>query len=155
MSTHSGEEFAKAFLSHAYDPVKAHEYYLRTRKLKGYKPGDGKQTVEAASAPERSRRSRATAIGNRATAEVGARRSAEIQRLTDTAKDDLAKLTQEFRSWVASNPRAPDRVRFAKRKEMLDRKDDIIRNLKSDVAKITGAASSKTKTPTVLEGRQH
>jgi len=26
-----------------YDPVKAHEYYLRTRKLKGRQPGSGKQ----------------------------------------------------------------------------------------------------------------
>lgn len=29
-------------LKHAYDPVKAHEYYLRTRKLKGRKKGSSK-----------------------------------------------------------------------------------------------------------------
>lgn len=28
-------EFIQNFLEHAYDPVKAHEYYLRTRKLQG------------------------------------------------------------------------------------------------------------------------
>lgn len=30
-----GEEFADYILKHEYDPVKAREYYLRTRKLKG------------------------------------------------------------------------------------------------------------------------
>lgn len=154
MSNEAGEEFAKSFLAHAYDPVKAHEYYLRTRKLKGRKPGEGRTSATAPPA-ERSRRSRATAIGSRAAAEVGTRRSAAIQRLTDKAKDDLANLTEEFRSWVESNPKAPDQVRFAKRKEMLDRKDDIIRTLKSDVAKITSAASSKSKTVAATEGRQH
>lgn len=32
-------EFIENFLAHDYDPVKAREYYLRTRKLKGRKPG--------------------------------------------------------------------------------------------------------------------
>jgi hypothetical protein len=154
MSSSDGEEFAKSFLAHAYDPVKAHEYYLRTRKLKGRTPGEGRPS--ATTPPqERSRRSRATAIGNRAAAQVGTRRSAAIQRLTDKAKDDLATLTEEFRSWVDSHPRVSDSVRQAKRKEMLDRKDDIIRTLKSDVAKITSAASSKSKTTAATEGRQH
>lgn len=43
---HDPDEFIQDFLSHLYsaedrpyDPVKAHEYYIRTRKLKGRKPG--------------------------------------------------------------------------------------------------------------------
>lgn len=31
----------EAALRHEYDPVKAHEYYMRTRKLKGRRPGNG------------------------------------------------------------------------------------------------------------------
>lgn len=33
-------------MSHAYDPVKAHEYYVRTRKLKGRKKGSAKPVAE-------------------------------------------------------------------------------------------------------------
>lgn len=32
------DKFIEDFLQHEYDPVKAREYYLRTRKLKGRKP---------------------------------------------------------------------------------------------------------------------
>lgn len=34
-------EFQISQLAHVYDPVKAHQYYLKTRKLKGRKPGKG------------------------------------------------------------------------------------------------------------------
>lgn len=45
---HTPTEFElEQLLGHAlnYDPVKAHEYYLRTRKLKGRKPGSSDQLV--------------------------------------------------------------------------------------------------------------
>jgi len=154
MSTHLGEEFAKDFLAHAYDPRKAHEYYLRTRKLKGRNKGQGDQSNSDMSSTK-TRKSRVTAIGSKAAADVGSQRSAAIQRLADQAKEKLSRLTEEFRSWVDSHPKATDKERFAKRREMLDRKDDIIRTLKSDVAKITSAASSKSKTPAATEGRRH
>lgn len=34
------EEFVEEFLSHEYDPVKAHEYYMKNRNLKGRKAAD-------------------------------------------------------------------------------------------------------------------
>lgn len=150
MTSHAGQAFVEDFLAHKYDPVKAHEYYERTKKLKGRKKGSSESEGS-----DKTRRARATAIGRNAAADVGPKRTAAIQRLTDKAKDDLAKLTEEFRSWVDSHPKATDRERFAKRREMLDRKDDIIRSLKSDVAKITSAASSTTKKPAATEGRHH
>lgn len=154
MSTHDGQDFAEAFLAHAYDPVKAHEYYERTKKLKGRKPGSGKQSSND-KAPDKSRRARAGAIATNAAADVGPERSAAIQRLAEQAKEQLSKLTEEFRSWVSSHPKVTDAQRFAKRREMLDRKDDIIRTLKSDVAKITSAASSKKTPKAATEGRHH
>lgn len=38
-------------MAHAYDPVKAHEYYMRTRKLKGRKPGKGEDPVAKTAKP--------------------------------------------------------------------------------------------------------
>lgn len=41
------EEFIENVLQHKteYDPVEAHEYYMRTRKLKGRKPAQKKQKI--------------------------------------------------------------------------------------------------------------
>lgn len=52
MSVPSAEEFLDDFFSveipieHVYDPVKAHEYYLRTRELKGRTKGSEVDTVK-------------------------------------------------------------------------------------------------------------
>lgn len=153
MSANEAEVFVQDYLAHAYDPAKAHAYYLRTRKLKGRQKGQGDSDFDKS--PDKTRRARAEAIGNNAADALGPQRAAAVQRLADKAKADLANLTQEFRDWVESHPRVTDRERFAKRREMLDRKDDIIRKLKSDVAKISSAASSTTKKPAATEGRHH
>lgn len=148
MDVHKGELFVKDFLSHAYDPQKAHDYYERTKKLKGRKKGQGDKSSDNTS------KGRVTAITNNAAENVGPERSAAIQRLADQAKEQLSRLTEEFRSWVDSHPKATDKERLAKRQEVVNRKNDIIRTLKSDVAKITSAASSKTKAA-ATEGRHH
>lgn len=44
MADDIGKEFVETYLVHEYDPVKAREYYLRTRKLKGRKKGQADES---------------------------------------------------------------------------------------------------------------
>lgn len=81
------QEFLDNFLAHAYDPVKAREYYLRTRQLKGRKKGlaqvpGGREPAKGLTAPPR-----ATAVKKAAPAPKGANRmqvlNARLTRLTE------------------------------------------------------------------------
>lgn len=51
--------FIDTFLIHAYDPVAAREYYLRTRELKGRAPGAGAEPVSVRNAAKASAESQA------------------------------------------------------------------------------------------------
>lgn len=147
MTSNAGEEFAKGFLSHAYDPAKAHAYYERTKKLKGRKSGT------TGTSP--TNRHRANAIATEAAAKVGPRRTAAIQQLADKAKQDLGRLTEDFRNWVNSHPKATPQEKEKQRDEIINQKNAIIKKLKSDVAKISSAASSKSTPVGGTEGRHH
>lgn len=147
MADPDGEVFAEAFLAHAYDPQKAHEYYERTKKLKGRKSGT------TGTSP--TNRHRATSIATKAAAGVGPKRKAAIERLAAKAKEDLRRLTDDFRSWVESNPKATPREKEMARDEIINQKNAIIKKLKADVAKISSAASSKSTPAAATEGRHH
>lgn len=147
MTNQAGEEFVKGFLAHAYDPAKAHAYYVRTRQLKGRKSGT------TGTSP--TNRHRANAIATAAAAKVGPQRSAAIQQLADKAKEELGRLTQDFRDWVNSHPKATPKEKEKQRDEIINRKNAIIKKLKSDVAKITSAASKKSTPVGGTEGRHH
>lgn len=142
----TGEDFVKEFLSHAYDPAKAHAYYERTKQLKGRKSGT------TGTSP--TNQHRANAITSNAAATVGPEKQAAIQRLGEKAKADLENLTQDFRDWISKHPKATLREKVKQKDELINRKNAIINKLKADVAKITSAASS-TKTPAATEGRHH
>lgn len=85
-------------LQHEYDPVKAHEYYMRTRKLKGRRPGKG--TVEPVgrtrSVAPRTGRTREQ-IANSAKA----RQRKELKAQIDAAEDRLKKLEALIKKRIA------------------------------------------------------
>lgn len=147
MASTIGEEFVKDFLSHAYDPAKAHAYYERTKKLKGRKSGT------TGTSP--TNQHRANAIARTAAATVGPEKQAAIQQLADKAKGELDRMTQDFRDWVNKHPKATPQEKSNQRDELINQKNAIIKKLKADVAKVTSAASSKSTTTAATEGRHH
>ena len=103
-------EFIEDFLEHEYDPVKARAYYLRTRKLKGRKPG----SVES------EKRNAAAA------------RSAQIQKLSQQRKklaESKEKVTSNKDPREVQRRIAQQRKRLAEAKEKATRiKDPVKRN---------------------------
>lgn len=148
-------------LSHAYDPAKAHAYYLRVRKLKGRLKGKGEQPQgQGDSKPSTGRdgptnKHRVTAVANKAAADLGPERTAAIQRLANKAKRQLEGLTNDFRDWVNKHPRATPVEKQKQKEEVLAKKNQVVKKLKADVAQITAAASTKSTPSAATEGRHH
>jgi hypothetical protein len=146
-------------LSHVYDAAKAHAYYERTKKLKGRKK-DGqseapKKDPKAGTGEGVTNKHRATAIADQAAQDVGPQRAAAIQKLADKAKKEIGMITEDFRDWVNKHPRATTMEKERQRRDALNKKNQVIRKLKEDVAKITSAASSDSTPTAATEGRQH
>lgn len=154
MGDQLGEVFAEAFLAHAYDPAKAHAYYERTKKLKGRQAGNKPANKGASTSPP-TKKHRVAAIATKAAADLGPQRTQAIQKLADDAKNQLADLTEAFRKWVDSHPKATDAERAAKRKAASDEKNKIVSDLRSAVAKVSSATSKKKTPKTATEGRHH
>jgi len=160
VSSQAGKEFVESFLAHVYDPVKAHAYYERTKKLKGrkgpgFKPGpktDAGKKPSFQTGP--TNRQRVNANAANAAAKVGPERAAKIQSLADQAKKELDKITQDFRDWVSKNPRASGREKEAQKVKAVNLKNQVVKKLKADIAKITSVASNKTPSA-ATEGRHH
>lgn len=101
------EEFVEDYLAHAgkyYDPAKAREYYLRTRKLKGRKAATAEATVgrhppKAAPPPRRSGPQTAKQKQALATARVAA-----IQKRLDALKEVLAQLVEQAKKRSGVEP---------------------------------------------------
>lgn len=91
----TGREFVENFLMHReYDPVKAHEYYMRTRKLKGRK------RAAQGEKPLLTRRDRLDRIEARTTKALGPKRDAKVKAIADEARAKLTKITQDLERWV-------------------------------------------------------
>jgi chromosome segregation ATPase len=91
--THSDSEE----LRHAYDPVKAREYYLRTRELKGRKPGKGKE-VGSRPSPKGVVRSNRADKASKTTAQKRTEQAARVKALKgklDRLQDLLKQLTEK------------------------------------------------------------
>lgn len=94
------DRFGKADLSHVYDPVKAREYYLRTRQLKGRQKGakDPDPTYKQSKLKPQSQRKPSARVSNKAkreafkqeTAERVARFKRRLERL-EKVLDELVK----------------------------------------------------------------
>lgn len=99
------EEFVEEFLSHEYDPVKAREYYLRTRKLKGRQAAAVKPTLDPA----------ITSV--EANASAGARRSKakDLVDRVDAAQKKLEKARRKLEDEV-KNPVNRGTMRLAQTK---------------------------------------
>lgn len=144
-------------LSHVYDPAKAHAYYEAHKKLQGrQKKGDDKKSTDSKSSTGPTRKHRAVALGNKAAENLGPERARAVRRLVNQTKTRLDKLTDEFRTWVSTHPKASVKEKEAQRDVVLGKKDEAIKNFKAEVAKITASSKVKPTTPsTATEGRHN
>lgn len=103
-------EFIGEFLEHVYDPKKAHEYYERTKKLKGRKRGTSSTYATRVTAPSANTRTRAAAVatsGGKAPAKKTAgadARVAAIQARLDRLKEVLAELVAQAKGRAGVEP---------------------------------------------------
>lgn len=89
----SGKELLQDFLEHAgdYDPAKAHEYYVRTRRLKGRKPGAGGDGGRRSPPTPDTPSGKSPATKTKTQEE----RVAAVQRRLDRLKEVLDRLVEE------------------------------------------------------------
>lgn len=130
-------------LSHVYDPAKRKAYYEANKQLKGRKKGAANN--DPRSSP--TNKQRAASLGNKAASDLGPERAKAVKKLVDKSKEDLGKITDDFRDWIKKNPKATPKEQQAKREVALAQKDKIINGLKTDIGKITMAASERKKSP--------
>ena len=137
------EEIVEELLTHAYDPVKAHEYYLRTRKLKGRKPAakqyykvgasqTTKKTVAKKAAPKKS------SAQKRKELEAKAK---ELQARLDALRKILTELVRQAQSRSGLKPRASQSTKDSGGKKKMTTKQ------KADAAKRSKEYYEKNKTP--------
>lgn len=83
------------FFAHIYDPVKAHEYYVRNRKLKGRKPGQNQATSPTASGSRDPRTGKSIEQIHR---DARAKQRAELKEQIDNLENKLRLLLAKIRS---------------------------------------------------------
>lgn len=127
-----------------YDPVKAHEYYERTKKLKGRRPGAGKPVVKK---PAPRQHTLISDLSPRQKVELRAyaqRKVQEIQKeLSDLNKKLKAKLAEAKKPETAAEK--SKKAREAK-KYRESHKQELKTKAKRSAAK-TGGGSTTTKEP--------
>lgn len=93
-----------------YDPVKAHEYYIRTRKLKGRKRGQGQEHPEASRALGKKASTFTVRLRNGKTATLNQKQLAEQKAYADqrvaSIKKKLADLNRELKKRMAEARKA-------------------------------------------------
>jgi DNA polymerase III delta prime subunit len=143
------EEFIANFLEHkrVYDPVKAREYYLRTRELKGRRSASALKTeskkerwayVKDQVKTERTESMGSAREGNSAQikalrAKASSRRGDIRERLkqviallTEDRKEDLSDIKEDVNAKIAALPPIPKGVSKARRAKLsADRKEEI------------------------------
>jgi hypothetical protein len=126
-------------LAHLYDPVKAHAYYLRTRKLTGRKKSAGKPNTETGVAGLLGK------IGGHSVKTAGVakqRRKAELKQRISTLKGKLAKLERELKKREAN---ARQTARDAKKPDTAAEKREKARDSKKYRDKHQQELKSKAK----------
>lgn len=142
-------------LAHVYDPVKARQYYLRTRELKGRQPGKGEDTQ-----PKRTRKEIATSARAKQRKELATsiqNLQEKYQQLKALIKKKEHEAASENRKGMAKKERAAkekDKPKSAAEKAKAARENKKFRDkhkqkLKSDAkkedSKSGGSSSSKAK----------
>lgn len=157
-------EFVDDFLAHegtrVYDPVKAREYYLRTRELKGrtsskeLKTDAKKEDWQVARAGLReAKKGESKALGEARTAETTALREkatakrtelreklkAVMEKLTEARKADLADLTDESKkiaeqveAKIAALPPIPDGITAKQKAKLQAERTEEIAKIRGD-----------------------
>jgi len=123
------EDVIQHFVSAYYDPVKAHDYYMRTRQLTGRKPSITKGMTKEQKQIFAVSKSN---IGVAKKAEVVSNRSAEVARLNalrQTAKEAQDKIKAQMTALFASFQ--GDKVKTAVAKKMRPQKTPNCRCFKN------------------------
>jgi uncharacterized coiled-coil protein SlyX len=122
------EDIPASALSHAYDPAKAREYYLRTRKLKGRKKGStinvgAHQKKEAHDEHSENQRLKKIAANKKLKAAAEARVD-HLQARLDRLKEVLEELTKQAkaRSGVETKTTTKEKAENKKANEKADSK---------------------------------
>lgn len=156
------DEFLDKFFAHNYDAEYARQYYLRNRKLKGrdkgqedqkFDPRDKKPPRDKQERDTPTMKGRVNALQDRIGSKLGPQRQRAIEALAEKARAELEGLTEEFRQWVDSHPKAKDEERFAKRADLIKRKDKIVSDLRAAVQQIARQAESTNRVRTGTEPR--
>jgi hypothetical protein len=84
-------------LMHFYDPVKAHEYYIRTRKLKGRKTGLGDIAKGVTKTSSSGRDPRRGKTRKQISKDARAKQRKELSQAIDNLEDRLRKLEQRIK----------------------------------------------------------
>jgi hypothetical protein len=111
-------EFELDQLMHEYDPVKAHQYYLRTRKLKGRKKGSGVSPSNLQKSFNRAMKSVASKKDSPAKAKQRRELKAVIQRMENKLQKLEALITKKAREEASENRKSKaKKERAAKEKD--------------------------------------
>ncbi len=140
-------------LQHAYDPVRAREYYLKTRKLKGRRKGTEKLPVgrvlsDAENKVERkralARRIAAKKARNKKLKEEAEARVLQLQARLDKLKDILAELTKQAKARSGIETKSTSKEKAENKKANEDRKPATAAE-KKEAAKRAKEAADKKK----------
>ncbi len=109
------EEFVDGFLSHmvpdtTYDPQKAHEYYMRTRQLKGRQPA----SIKPATSPAKSK---GTSSVNKVTVSVSAKRQQEVNSRVASLQKRLGELESLLQDLLSKAKKKDSGQSTAKQKQ--------------------------------------
>lgn len=154
-----GDKLIRSIVTHAesrYDPVKAHDYYLRTRELKGNErklsdlktqsQKEGFQYVKSQvgqekKASEEAARNALASVSKglqQRKAEISKKFRAIMKTIADTASADREKIIKDAQDKIASLPKIPESIGETQRAK-------LVAERKAQIAKIRGEANKNLK----------
>lgn len=139
-------------LMHRYDPVRAHEYYMRTRRLKGRRRGSGRDPRAgrtrrqiSRSARARQRRELATRIQNLERKLRQLDRQIMVQMAAEALENRKGKAKQERAAKEKDKPKsAAEKAQIARDNEKYRKKNQGVLKTKARQAGKSGGGSSKS-----------
>lgn len=159
------ESFLQHYASQYYDPVKAHEYYERTKKLKGRTTSgmseeqkeawsytkDQISTEKKAKIQTEQEAKEAKIEQMRATAaEMRERISEKLkllsERLSKEAESDREKIEEERQAKIDALPEIPKNISPAKRAKLMEERKKEIADIRNEASEGKSKISDETKT---------
>jgi len=163
------EEFLQHFVEQPYDPVKAHEYYLKNRDLKGRSTSgmsqlqkeawayskdrvstDKKQKVEADKLSNEQKIAAFQEAATQTRARISEKLKAFSDQLTTSSTKERSDITDELKSDIANVAPIPDGVTGVQRSILVEKRKKEIANIRdtasSDKANVTSEAKTSRQT---------